>query len=565
MVFKWRTRISPVKTLTQMLREQMASVAPVAGEIELTYATQPQFGHYQCNSAMKWAKELQSSPRQIAQHMADRLDKQYFAKVEVAGPGFLNLTLSPTFLSQELNQMAQDGRLGLPLPEVPQRIIVDFSSPNIAKEMHVGHLRSTIIGDCLARLFEYLGHDVLRLNHVGDWGTSFGMLIAWMSEEQRHPDDLGTLMAWYRAAKLRFDGDEEFKKRARDAVIALQGGDPHARALWQLICEISRRAFQEVYALLDIELTERGESFYNEMLPEVVDDLEQRGLITLSDGAKCLFHVGHTLPYMVQKSDGAYNYDTTDLAAMKHRVRHERANRIIIITDAGQSTHFDLLRLTAQQAGYLENVRFDHVPFGVVLGADGKKFRTRSGDVERLIDLLHAAQRKAEEILQHREHDLSAEELVQVAHVLGIDAVKYADLSCNRISDYAFSYDRMLRFEGNTAAFILYSYVRIGGIVRRVAAPGPAEPIQVEHPSEIDLGVHLLRFSETLLNVTETLLPHLLTDYLYQLAHKFNAFFRDCRVEGSEQQGSRLALCMLTRRVMEATIHLLGLKTVERM
>lgn len=532
--------------------------------VELTIATQPQFGHYQCNSAMKWAKTLKMPPREVAQKLVEALDKEIFTKVEVAGPGFINVTLDPSFLSQLLN----DPHLGIHPPQHKQRIIVDFSSPNIAKEMHVGHLRSTIIGDCLARLFEFLGHDVIRLNHVGDWGTAFGMLIAYMQEESKQPTTLPELMQWYRESKKRFDEDEPFKQRARAAVVALQAHDPHALDSWEKICDISRKAFAEVYALLDIKLQERGESFYNPLLPQVITDLEQKGLITLSDGAKCVFHEGHELPLMVQKSDGGYNYDTTDMAAMWHRIYQEKADRIIIVTDAGQSLHFELLRLTAEKVGYLDpqKVRFDHVPFGVVLGSDGKKFRTRSGEVERLVDLLHAAQAQAEAILKERQHEMSEEQVHETAAILGIDAVKYADLSCNRVGDYVFSYERMLRFEGNTAAFILYAYVRIYGIKRKVSAHSlEGVSIVLEHPSEIDLGLHLLRFQDVLLSVAEELLPNYLTDYLYQLAQKFNLFFRDCRVEGSVEQNRRLLLCAAVEKTLAAGLQILGLKTVERM
>ncbi len=556
-----------MQPLIQIITSKLADAFPSSNETpNITPATQPQFGHYQCNSAMKLAKLAKKPPREIAQEIADSLSKDIFLKVEVAGPGFINLTLNPEFLSEQINRLVHDPRLGISLPKKKQRIIVDFSSPNIAKEMHVGHLRSTIIGDCLARLFEFVGHDVVRLNHVGDWGTAFGMLIAYMQEEKKEPADLPTLMTWYRASKGRFDEDPAFKERARTAVVELQAGKPEALHLWKVICEISRQAFQEVYQLLDIKIEERGESFYNSRLAGVVEDLEKKGLISLSEGAKCVFHEGHKIPLMVQKSDGGYNYDTTDMAAITHRINEEKADRIIIVTDAGQSLHFQLIRLTAEKAGYLDpaKVRFDHVPFGVVLGPDGKKFKTRSGEVERLADLLHNAQQKAEKILSEREHEIT--DVHGVAQILGIDAVKYADLSCNRVGDYVFSYERMLRFEGNTAAFILYSYVRIAGIKRKVQNGNTAgEKIVLEHPSEIDLGLHLLRFHEMLDQMQEELLPNQLTDYLYQLAQKFNAFFRDCRVEGSPEQNRRLLLCEAVERVMKQGLDILGLKTVDRM
>lgn len=566
------------EALTKAAYSAFSEVPAEELSMHVTTATQEKFGHYQCNSAMRLAKNLKKSPREIAEALVAQLERALFEKVEIAGPGFINLTFRPQFLSSLLDEVVRDSRLGIPRPSKPKRIIVEFSSPNIAKEMHVGHLRSTIIGDALARLFEFLGHDVVRLNHVGDWGTAFGMLIAYMQEEVpevlegKVETDLPTLMEWYRRSKQRFDNDEAFKKRARQAVVALQGGDSFALRAWEMICKISRKAFQEVYDLLDIKLEERGESFYNPMLPEIVKDLEEKGLVTVSEGAKCVFHEGLRIPLMIQKSDGGYNYDTTDMAAMLHRIDDERADRIIVVTDAGQSLHFDLIRRTAEKAGYLDpkKVRFDHVPFGVVLGVDGKKFRTRSGEVERLIDLLTAAIEQAKKILAEREHEMSREEIERLARILGVDAVKYADLSCNRISDYVFSYERMLRFEGNTAAFILYSYVRVNGIKRKIGSVDikkllSTESISLEHPSEVELGLHLLRFSEVLQVVEDELLPNLLTDFLYTLAQKFNAFFRDCRVEGVSEQNRRLLLCEAVARTMQKGLEILGIQTVERM
>lgn len=571
-----------IETIEQILSQAAGVAFPdiPADELhmQVTVATQESFGHYQCNGAMKLAKKAKKGPREIAQAITEHIPTGIFESIEIAGPGFINLTLNKEFLSKRVDLLVRDPRLGIPPPLKKQRIVVEFSSPNIAKEMHVGHLRSTIIGDALARLFEFLGHSVIRLNHVGDWGTAFGMLIAYMKEEVpavlsgQQTTDLPALMHWYRASKKKFDEDPEFKSRARQAVIALQGGDTEALCAWEIICDISRKAFQEVYDLLDVKLQERGESYYNPMLPKVVADLEQKGLITLSEGAKCVFHEEIKIPLMVQKSDGGYNYDTTDMAAMLHRVEEERADRIIIVTDAGQSLHFDLIRKTAEKAGYLDSqkVRFDHVTFGVVLGTDGKKFRTRSGETEKLIDLLTAAIREAKEILHKRGSEITESEIDSLAHILGIDAVKYADLSCNRVSDYVFSYERMLRFEGNTAAFILYSYVRVNGIKRKVGTFDfehilTTEKVTLEHPSEILLGLHLSRFAETLKMMESDLMPNTLTDYLYLLAQKFNAFFRDCRVEGAPEQNRRLLLCELVARTMAQGLQILGIQTVERM
>lgn len=579
---------TPLKALEEKFQKAAHAAYPSLNDaegapppLEVTASTQEKFGHYQFNSAMRLSKILKAPPREIAQKIIDRLDKgEIIETLEIAGPGFINITLSEGYLTKKVQEMANGSHLGVDLPEVRQRIIVDFSSPNIAKELHVGHLRSTIIGDCLARLFEFLGHDVLRLNHIGDWGTAFGMLIAYLKEEA--PDvltgdqktDLSHLVAWYKAAKSRFDSDAAFKKRSQEEVSTLQGGDPTSLKAWEIICTISQNAYQEVYDLLDVKIQDRGESFYNPMLPGIVEELKKKGLLTLSDGAECIFlegfknREGEPLPFMVQKSDGGYNYATTDLAAMKQRTEEERADRIIIVTDAGQSTHFQMLKKAAEKAGLLnsEKVRFDHVPFGVVLGPDGKKFKTRSGETEKLIDLITNAIDRASTIIEERSPNIDGNERKRLANALGIGAIKYADLCCHRTSDYTFSYDRMLRFEGNTAAFILYSYVRIAGIKRKIGREIKEDAaISLKHPSELALGLHLTRFGEMLDQVATDLLPNRLTEYLYGLANAFNSFYRDCPVEGSEHQEARLLLSETAARTLKKGLHILGLETVERM
>jgi arginyl-tRNA synthetase len=551
-------------------------------EAEITASTQSQFGHYQCNSAMKLAKIMGQPPRKIAEALTKNAQGHpIIEKLEIAGPGFINITLKSSYLNDRANKALNDKYLGIEPPK-KQKIIVEFSSPNTAKEMHVGHLRSTIIGDSLARLFEFLGQEVLRLNHIGDWGTSFGMLIAYIKKfhpeilsQEKTEAELSSLVQWYKSAKKCFDEDETFKKSAQLEVVALQGGNNESLKIWEAICEISRKAYQEIYDTLDIKLQERGESYYNPVLPSLIKDLEAKKIIEVSDGAKCIFidgfknKEGELLPYMVQKSDGGFNYDTTDLAALKQRIEEEKAERIIYVVDQGQSTHFQLLFHAAQKASYLDPSKTDavHVPFGLVLGADGKKFKTRSGDTVRLIDLLNAAIEEAFLILKDRQLNLKEEELKELAHVLGINAVKYADLSCQRTQDYTFSFERMLRFEGNTAAFLMYSYVRVCGIKRKMGVNIDTlkGPINFEHTSEIALGLHLLRFQEILTNVAKDLYPHRLAEYLYHLAEKFNAFFRDCRVEGSEEETSRLLIAELTARTLKTGMSLLGLKTVEKM
>jgi len=545
---------------------------------------QEEFGHYQCNSALRLAKTLKTNPRAVAQKIVAQLkDPSIFSKIEIAGPGFINFTLSPSFISSQLQSQLHDPLLGASPPDKQQKIIVEFSSPNVAKELHVGHIRSTIIGDCIARLFEFLGHNVLRLNHIGDWGTQFGMLITYMKESAPavlsglEATDLESLMKWYRAAKQKFDEDPDFKKRSQLEVVRLQSGEQEAIRSWQLICDISRKGFQEIYTLLNVKIVERGESYYNPYLKDVVEELEQKHLITLSDGAKCLFldgfknREGEPMPMMVQKSDGGYNYDTTDLAAIRHRILIEKADRIIYVTDVGQSLHFQLLFAAAEKAGWLDpaKTQVDHVGFGLVLGVDGKKFKTRSGETEKLIDLLTEAVDHAGKILIERLPQAEQQEIDHLARVIGIGAVKYSDLSSHRTKDYTFSYERMLRFEGNTAVFLLYAYVRINGIKRKTGANIEEvlaqNTITVVHPSEISLGIHLRRFGESLDSIERDLLPNRLTEYLYTLAEKFNAFFRDCRVEGSPEEGSRLALSELTSRVLRQGLEILGLETVDRM
>ncbi|GAB4193681.1 MAG: arginine--tRNA ligase [Simkaniaceae bacterium] len=553
---------------------------------EVVQSTQEQFGHYQCNSALRIGKELKRNPQAVAKEIISNLDAdlvKIVESMEVAGPGFINIKIAPSFLAQEIKDALEDPKLGVEMPIKKEKVIVEFSSPNIAKELHVGHLRSTIIGDSLARLFEFYDFEVLRLNHVGDWGTQFGMLIRYLKEnhpaalEKEEKTDLSSLMQWYKEAKQAFDNDPAFKKRSQQEVVELQGGNEESIKAWEKICEISRKAYQEIYDLLDVKLIERGESFYSEQLPDIVNDLENKGLIEISEGAKCLFFEefknkeGQTLPMIVQKSDGGYNYSTTDLAAMRHRIQEEKADRIIIVTDSGQSLHFQMIKRACIAAGYLDpdKIRFDHVVFGVVLSPEGKKFKTREGETKKLIDLIYRAIDQAKVLLKERSPGLSEEELQHMAEVLGIDAIKYADLSCHRQKDYVFSYDRMLRFEGNTASYLLYSYVRIQGIKRRtnknIDNLIKTSDVQLAHPTEISLALSLRQFGEALEAMDRDLLPNRLADYLYHLAEKFHAFFRDCRVEGSDLEDSRLLLCEFTGRILKLGLNLLGLKTLEKM
>jgi len=542
---------------------------------DISQSTNDKFGHYQCNSAMRIGKVMKCNPREVAQKIVDGAAlKPLVEKIEIAGPGFINLTLSRAFLNQQINAVASNDRLGVAKPKKRKKVVVDFSSPNIAKELHVGHLRSTIIGDCIARLMEFLGHDVLRLNHVGDWGTQFGMLIGYLKEHEedvllgKKQATLSDLMKWYREAKKIFDADPDFKKRSQENVVALQGGDPVARDAWKRICAISRTAFEEIYNLLGIKIEERGESFYNDYLPDVIETVDKKGLSEMSEGAKCIFLDGFDVPMSIQKSDGGYNYSSTDLATIRHRIFEEKADRIIYVVDAGQSLHFKMLFDAAEKIGWLDpsKTEVNHVAFGVVLGPDGKKFKTRSGETERLIDLIMKAVNQAQSLMQERLTGAKSDEIEEAAKVLGVDAIKYSDLASHRLKDYLFSYERMLRFEGNTAAFLLYAFVRIQGIKRKINKPIDARAeISIEHDSEEQLALHLIRFSEVLKMIDRDLLPHRLCEYLYTLAEKFNLFYRDCPVEGHEMEKSRLRLCDLTERILEKGLDLLGLKTLKRM
>ena len=564
--------------IEEAVREAFSFCDSEIGKIEIDPSKELKFGDYQCSLALKLSKELKKSPRAIAEQAVETLKNQsLFEKVEIAGPGFINMTLSEDMLNRWANDCKESNDLLVPKVK-REKVIVEFSSPNIAKTMHVGHLRSTIIGDAIARLMEFLGYEVLRLNHVGDFGTQFGMLISYL--KKYHPEalkednncNIEMLVAWYKASKKKFDEDDAFKTVAREEVVKLQSGDEGSVAAWKALCEISRKGFQEIYDILDVHIEERGESFYNPILQKVVDDFKAKGLSKKDAGAECVFMEGFKnkdgdiLPLIIQKGDGGFNYATTDLAAFHYRVDEDAAKRIIVITDLGQKIHFSMVHKAAALVGYIDEkkVRFDHVPFGLVLSPDGKKYKTRSGETERLSDLLDEAVIRAKALLDER----GIEDNYEIAKVLGIAAVKYADLSSNRIKDYTFSYDRMLRFEGNTASFILYAYVRIQSIKRKAGITLESiqkEKIKISHPSERALILHLIRFGEILHKMKEDLLPNHLTEYLFHLAEKFNIFFRDCQVMGDPNMNSRLQLSELTGQHIQKGLRILGIGTINKM
>ncbi|KAK1159156.1 arginine--tRNA ligase, cytoplasmic-like [Acipenser oxyrinchus oxyrinchus] len=561
--------------------------------LAVTPNQQPRFGDYQCNSAMAMAQMMKSkgqkvSPREIAENIVKNIpDNEIIERVEIAGPGFINVHLRKDFVSKLLTSLLVNGVQ--PAAAGPKKkVVVDFSSPNIAKEMHVGHLRSTIIGDSMCRLFEFLGHKVIRLNHVGDWGTQFGMLIAHLQDT--FPDYLtasppiGDLQAFYKESKKRFDNEEEFKKRAYQCVVKLQSKDPAFIKAWSSICDVSRQEFQKVYDCLDIQLIERGESFYQDMMTEVVKEFEDKGLVQVDEGRRVVFAPGCAVPLTVVKSDGGYTYDTSDLAALRHRLFEEKADIIIYVTDSGQAGHFQIVFAAAQMIGWYDPkvTRVEHAGFGVVLGEDKKKFKTRSGDTVRLIDLLDEGLKRSMDKLKDKERDkvLTPAELEAAQKAVAFGCVKYADLSHNRINDYVFSFDKMLDDRGNTAAYLLYAFTRIRSIARLAnideaslrKAAGSTEMV-LDHEKEWKLGKCILRFPEILQKILEDLLLHTLCDYLYELATTFTEFYDNCYcVEKDRHTGDvvkvnmwRMLLCDATAIVMAKGFDILGIKPVQRM
>ena len=543
-------------------------------------AKSPQFGDYQANGVMGLAKRLGRNPRELGAEVIKNLNLDGIAaKVELAGPGFINIFLAPAFLAAQLGKLGT-GRLVATAAQ-PRTVLIDYSSPNLAKEMHVGHLRGTIIGDAIARTFEYLGHKLIRQNHFGDWGTQFGMLITYMQElsaERALLSELSDLESFYRAAKQRFDAEPAFAEAARANVVKLQSGDPACLALWRKFIDVSVAHCQELYTRMDITLKPSDivpESFYNDRLEDIVTTLARQGLLSESAGAQCVFldefktKEGEPLPVIVQKTGGGFLYATTDLAAIRYRAQDLKAQRILYVVDFRQSLHFQQVFAVARKAGFAGvDCALEHLSYGTMMGKDGKPFKTRSGDTIKLIDLCEESVERAFALVSAKNPELGEIERKHIADVVGIAAVKYADLSKNRNSDYIFDWDSMLSFDGNTAPYLLYAYARIRSIFRRAALdPDTSYPVAVTAPEEQALALKLLQFSETVELLAADCLPNQLCLYLYDLAGTFMKFYEACPVlkaEGNER-ATRLGLCHLTARTLKQGLNLLGITTLEQM
>jgi len=567
-------------------------------------STDPKFGDYQANGVMALAKKLKANPRKLAEDIVNNLHvTDICLPPEIAGPGFINLRLKTDFLAQRLLKINEEtANLAIEKTTHPKTVVLDFSCPNIAKQMHVGHLRSTIIGDCICRMLEFLGHKVIRQNHIGDWGTQFGMLIQHLYEQATSKKDdlkidsiiealesihISDLEGFYRKAKQQFDIDEVFRRQARNKVVELHN---HSNELtlqqWRHIVNESRKHYQPIYEQLGVNLTkedERGESAYNDDLPNVVADLKKAKLAKESDGAVCVFppgfknKEGQPLPFIIQKSDGAYLYATTDLAAIRYRVQKLKADKIVYVTDARQKLHFEMLFAVARMAGWAtENVELTHVMFGSVLGENNQPLKTRSGENVKLKQLLDEAVQRAKAVVEEKNPDLNNDKKTEIANAVGIGAVKYADYSNNRTSDYIFSFDKMLAMDGNTAPYMQYAYARIKSIERKAQTKdvdietelSGLKKINLTQPPEIELAKYLNRYPEAVDSAAADYRPNYLTAYLYELAQKFSAFYTNCPVLQAppDKRPTRLLLCDLTAKtIRHGLTELLGIKVVEQM
>ncbi len=562
----------------------IAAGAPADCEPQVRQSAKVQFGDYQANGMMAVAKKLGMAPRQLAEQVLTHLDLSGIAsKVEIAGPGFINIFLEPAFLAEQVQQALTSDRLGVSQP-TRQTIVVDYSAPNVAKEMHVGHLRSTIIGDAAVRTLEFLGHHVIRANHVGDWGTQFGMLIAWLEKQQQENAGdmaLADLEGFYRDAKKHYDEDEAFAERARNYVVKLQSGDAYFREMWRKLVDITMTQNQITYDRLNVTLTRddvMGESLYNPMLPSIVADLKAKGLAVESEGATVVFldefknKEGDPMGVIIQKKDGGYLYTTTDIACAKYRYETLHADRVLYYIDSRQHQHLMQAWTIVRKAGYVpDSVPLEHHMFGMMLGKDGKPFKTRAGGTVKLADLLDEALERARRLVAEKNPDMPADELEKLANAVGIGAVKYADLSKNRTTDYIFDWDNMLAFEGNTAPYMQYAYTRVLSVFRKADIDEQAlasAPVIISEDREAQLAARLLQFEETLTVVAREGTPHVMCAYLYDVAGLFSGFYEHCPILSAENdavRNSRLKLAQLTAKTLKLGLDTLGIETVERM
>ncbi|MFO5158236.1 arginine--tRNA ligase [Salmonella enterica subsp. enterica serovar Typhimurium] len=562
----------------------IAAGAPADCEPQVRQSAKVQFGDYQANGMMAVAKKLGMAPRQLAEQVLTHLDLSGIAsKVEIAGPGFINIFLEPAFLAEQVQQALASDRLGVSQP-TRQTIVVDYSAPNVAKEMHVGHLRSTIIGDAAVRTLEFLGHHVIRANHVGDWGTQFGMLIAWLEKQQQENAGdmaLADLEGFYRDAKKHYDEDEAFAERARNYVVKLQSGDTYFREMWRKLVDITMTQNQITYDRLNVTLTRddvMGESLYNPMLPGIVADLKAKGLAVESEGATVVFldefknKEGDPMGVIIQKKDGGYLYTTTDIACAKYRYETLHADRVLYYIDSRQHQHLMQAWTIVRKAGYVpDSVPLEHHMFGMMLGKDGKPFKTRAGGTVKLADLLDEALERARRLVAEKNPDMPADELEKLANAVGIGAVKYADLSKNRTTDYIFDWDNMLAFEGNTAPYMQYAYTRVLSVFRKANIDEQAlasAPVIISEDREAQLAARLLQFEETLTVVAREGTPHVMCAYLYDVAGLFSDFYEHCPILSAENdavRNSRLKLAQLTAKTLKLGLDTLGIETVERM
>ncbi|MFS1539828.1 MAG: arginine--tRNA ligase [Candidatus Phlomobacter fragariae] len=561
----------------------IATGAPKGSEAHIRPSTKAQFGDYQANGVMSAAKQIGIPSRQLAEKMLPLLDlEDITSKVEIAGPGFINIFLDKQWIAKHIELTLQHEKLAITAVK-PQTIIIDYSAPNVAKQMHVGHLRSTIIGDAVARTLEFLGHKIIRANHIGDWGTQFGMLIAYLEKvQQENATDmaLADLETFYREAKKHYDEDQNFAELARNYVVKLQSGDEYCRKMWCKLVDITMAQNQQTYNRLNVTLTEddvMGESLYNHMLPDIVADLTAKGLAVESDSAIVVYldefknKDGDAMGVIIQKKDGGYLYTTTDIACAKYRHEMLHADRVLYYTDSRQHQHFMQAWTIVRKAGYIpDTMSLEHHMFGMMLGKDDKPFKTRAGGTIRLADLLEEAIKRAGHLIRKKNSAMPEKELQSISQAVGIGAVKYADLSKNRTTDYIFDWDNMLAFEGNTAPYMQYAYTRVASIFKRanINPTKLTEPVILANDYEQALATRLLQFEETILTVASEGLPHIMCSYLYDLAGLFSSFYEHCPIlnaENNASRESRLKLALLTQKTLKIGLDTLGIETVERM